>query len=185
MRALPLRCATTLALLASVANAQPSPVRVVPERSEIAFAGRQMGAPVQGRFARFQARLALDLQHPEGGSVALDIDTASAGLGVPLIDAELAKPAWFDAARFPHATFQSSAIRSLGAGHYEVAGRLSLKGHSRDVVVPVALAPAAGLTVAIGEFPLKRLDFGIGEGEWGDPSLVADEVRVTFKLVLQ
>jgi polyisoprenoid-binding protein YceI len=35
-----------------------------------------------------------------------------------------------------------------------------------------------------GSFPLKRLDYGIGSGVWGDTSVVADEVQVRFHLVL-
>ena len=32
--------------------------------------------------------------------------------------------------------------------------------------------------------PIKRLAFKIGDGEWADTSMVADEVQVRFKLVL-
>ena len=52
------------------------------------------------------------------------------------------------------------------------------------MTVPVALAQAAGgLTTASGAFALKRLVFKIGEGEWADTSMVADEVQVKFRLV--
>jgi polyisoprenoid-binding protein YceI len=66
-----------------------------------------------------------------------------------------------------------------------VAGQLTLKGVARELVVPVQLAPAgAGLSAASGSFTLKRLDFRIGDGDWNDPSLVANEVLVKFRLVL-
>jgi polyisoprenoid-binding protein YceI len=49
---------------------------------------------------------------------------------------------------------------------------------------PVQLAQTAGNTVATGSFTLQRLAYKIGENEWADTSVVADEVLVKFKLVL-
>ena len=39
-------------------------------------------------------------------------------------------------------------------------------------------------TVATGAFLLKRLDFQLGDGDWKDTSVVANEVQVKFKLTL-
>jgi hypothetical protein len=48
----------------------------------------------------------------------------------------------------------------------------------------VQVAPAGGGHVATGSFTLKRLDFRIGEGEWTDTSLLANDVVVRLKLAL-
>jgi hypothetical protein len=48
----------------------------------------------------------------------------------------------------------------------------------------VALTQAGGTTTAVGSFAMKRLDFKIGEGEWKDTSIVANDVQVKFKLAL-
>lgn len=103
---------------------------------------------------------------------------------MPETEAELAKPEWFDTRKFPQAQFQSTAIKGLGGGRYEVAGKLTIKGQARDLVVPVAVAQNAGTTTATGAFTLKRLDFKIGEGDWADTSMVANDVQVKFKLAL-
>lgn len=169
--------------LASAAAAQP-PANVIAAQSEIAFASKQMGVPVEGRFKRFDARIALDPRQPETGNVTIVVDTGSASFGIPEPDDELPKPAWFDVARFPQATFQSSAIKAVGEGRLEVAGTLRIKGFARDVVVPVTLATAGATTTATGRFSVKRLDFRIGDGEWADTSLVGNEVQVMFKFVL-
>jgi len=100
-------------------------------------------------------------------------------------DAELAKPDWFNTSKFPKATFQSGAIKALGGGKFEVAGKLSIKGNARDLVVPVQLTQAGALSTATGTFALKRLDFKVGDGDWADTSIVANDVQVKFKLVLQ
>ena len=38
---------------------------------------------------------------------------------------------------------------------------------------------------AAGEFTIKRLDYKVGSGQWGDTGLVADEVVVRPKLTVQ
>ncbi|MFN0185673.1 MAG: YceI family protein [Aquabacterium sp.] len=170
----------TLATTPVVASAQT----LRPEFSELSFTIRQMGVPVTGQFKRFSAQIQLDPKRPTDGRVAFTIDTASAGFGAPEVDAEVPKPTWLAAANFPQARFQSGAIRSLGGGRFEVAGQLTIKGTARDVVVPVSLVQAGTRTTATGAFAIKRLAFKVGEGEWSDTSMVADEVTVRFKLAL-
>ena len=75
--------------------------------------------------------------------------------------------------------------RSVGGGKFEVAGKLTLKGLAHDLTVPVQVSQAQGLSTATGSFVLKRLDFKVGEGDWADASIVANDVQVSFKLVLQ
>ena len=157
---------------------------VVPAGSEIAFTSKQMGVPVDGKFNRFSAQIAFDPKKPETGRVAFSVDLTSVNMGAPESEAELAKPGWFDSKRVPAATFQSSAIKAAGPGRFEVTGKLAIKGNVRDVVVPVTLAPSGATTTASGTFTIKRLAFKIGDGDWGDTSLVADEVQVRFKLAL-
>jgi len=78
-----------------------------------------------------------------------------------------------------------SSDLALGGGRFEVAGKLAIKGQTKDLAVPVQLTQAGGLTTATGTFGLKRLDFKIGDGDWADTSVVANDVQVKFKLVLQ
>ena len=182
-----LTATASLALLAAlVANALPARAepRLVPAQSEIAFTSKQMGVPVDGKFRRFDAQVAFDPKKPEVASIAFTIDLASTALGTAETEAELAKPEWFNTKAFPQATFQSSGVKALGGGSFEVSGKLAIKAVTRDVVVPVTLVQAAGNTTASGTFAIKRLDFRIGDGDWKDTSLVADAVQVRFKLVL-
>jgi polyisoprenoid-binding protein YceI len=169
---------------AQTAAAAAAAQKVVFAQSEIAFTSRQMSVPVDGKFKKWDAQISFDPKKPEAGKVSFAIDTGSAGFGAPETDAEVPKAAWFNSAKFPQATFQSTAIKSAGPGKLEVSGKLSIKGTVRDVVVPVTLTQAAGVTTAAGAFSLKRLEFKIGDGEWADTSMVADEVKVRFKLAV-
>lgn len=176
--------ALAIGVAASAAHAEQ---RLLVAQSEIAFTSRQMGVPVDGHFRKFDADIAFDPHRPDAAHIALRIDLASVTLASSEVEDELAKPGWFDSRRKPIASFESSAVKPLGANRFEVTGRLTIKGVTRDIVVPVTLAAAAGAgaaTAAAGSFVLKRLAFGIGDGEWGDTSLVADEVQVRFRLLL-
>ena len=176
----------TLAAAATPVFAQPKPAaaQLQPAGSEIVFVTRQMGVPVEGRFGTFTAQIALDPRKPETGSVGFAIDTGSARFGSADTDREVPKPEWLSVAKFPQASFQSTAIKAAGPGRFEVSGKLSIKGSTRDVVVPVQLAQSGATSTATGSFTIKRLEFKVGEGDWADTSLVANEVQVRFKLAL-
>ena len=173
--------ALAAAILCGPAFAQQA---LVPAQSAIHFEAKQMGVPIKGRFTKFDAKISFDAAKPDASKIHFSVDTGSATMGVKETDAELPKPAWFNVAKFPQATFDSKTVKSLGGGKYEVAGQLSIKGAAHDVVVPVQLTQSGAKTTAAGQFSLKRLSYKIGENEWADTSMVADEVQVKFKLVM-
>lgn len=181
---LPQRTLAPLLLAATCIAPVMAQQTVVPAQSEIAFVSKQMGVPVQGRFKKFEAQINFDPAKPDAAKVAFTIDTGSASLGAPETDRELPKAEWFNVARFPQASFQSTRVKALGGGKYTVSGKLSIKGNAQDVEIPVAMSQAGATTTASGQFAIKRLAFKIGEGAWSDTSMVADDVQVTFKLAL-
>jgi polyisoprenoid-binding protein YceI len=181
----------TLALGAAVALLGAPPpacaqaaAKLLPAQSEVSFSVKQMGVPVDGKFTRFDAQVQLDPKKPETGKVSFSIDIASATMGNAESDAELPKAPWFNTAKFPQASFVSSAVKAAGPGKFEVAGKLTIKGNARDIVVPVALTQSGATSTATGTFTVKRIEFKIGEGEWTDTSIVANDVQVKFKLAL-
>jgi polyisoprenoid-binding protein YceI len=175
---------------AALLVAQPAIAQVAaqqklnPAQSEVGFQFKQMGVPVDGKFTKFDAQVSFDTAKLATSKVNFTVDIASATLGDKATDAELPKATWFNTAKFPQASFASSSIKALGAGKFEVAGKLSIKGVAQDVVIPVTMTQAAAVTTAVGTFPMKRLTYKIGEGEWADTSMVADPVQVKFKLAL-
>ena len=176
---------TAILLLATLGSvAAQAQQKLVPAQSEIAFVTKQMGVPVEGHFKKFDAQFAFDPAKPQTGKIAFTVDIASATLGSLETDSELPKSEWFNTAKFPQATFQSSSIKALGGGKFEVAGKLAIKGASQDTVVPFTLTQTGTTTTANGTFTLKRLAYKIGEKEWADTSMVADDVQVKFKLAL-
>lgn len=176
--------ALTIALAAATLAGPALAQQVVPAQSEISFVSRQMGVPVEGKFRQWTAQIAFDPKQAAAGKVGFTIQTGSASFGSAETDAEVPKAPWFNVAKFPTASFASSAIKPLGGGRFEVAGTLSIKGSSQPVVVPVSVIQSGASSTASGSFTIKRLDFKIGEGEWADTSMVANDVTVKFKLAL-
>lgn len=158
--------------------------QLVPAQSEIVFVSKQMGVPVEGRFQKFNAKIVFTPSKPDQANIAFTVDMTSATLGVKETDAELPKAEWFNTAKFAQASFQSTSVKALGAGKFEVAGKLSIKGATQTVLVPVTLTQAGANTTATGAFAIKRLAFKIGDNEWSDTSMVADDVQVKFKFAL-
>jgi polyisoprenoid-binding protein YceI len=169
------------ALLAGPALAQQA---LVPAQSQIEFTAKQMGVPIKGHFKTFTAQVNFDPAKPQAGSVALSVDTGSATMGVKENDAELPKADWFNVGKFPKASFQSTAIKALGGDKYDVAGKLTIKGNSQNVHLPVTIAKAGANLVASGVLPIKRTAFKVGDGDWADTSMVADEVNIQFKVTV-
>lgn len=177
--------AATLVLASLVASPAIAAQKIVPAQSSVDFTSRQMNVPVQGKFEKFDGQIDVDPAKPETGKVTFTVDLGSASIGTPEALVELKKPEWFDVAKSPTATFQSTSIKAAGPGRIEVAGKLTIKGTTRDVVVPMTLVQQGDVLKANGEFTIKRLDYKIGAGEWGDTSLVANEVVIRPKLTVQ
>ena len=96
---------------------------------------------------------------------------------------------WFDAAKFPAATFKSTKVEAAGEGKLKVTGDLTVKGVTKPVVLSVTLNKAGeqpmAKRAAIGfdaTATVKRSDFGLGAYV---PN-VSDEVtlRITTEAVV-
>lgn len=158
--------------------------QVVPAQSELGFTFKQMGVPVKGQFKRWQAQVAFDPAKPEAAKIQITVAMNSVAFGAPEAEAEVVKPDWFDVSKHPTATFESRSVMALAGNRFQVNGVLTIKGQPQPAVVPVTLTQQGGNGTASGTLAIKRLDYKIGGGEWADPSLVANEVQVNFKIAL-
>ena len=170
----------TLALLALplAAGAQ----QIDYSRSQITVASRQMNVPVQAKFTKFSAQLAVDPATPEAIKAQVEVDAASFDVGNDDVNIEALDKDWLDAKKFPKATFVSSSVRTLGGGRYEARGPLTIKGRTLDVTVPYTVkTDAAGNSVIEGVFSIRRLQYSIGVGVWRHTDVVADNVQIRFR----
>lgn len=150
--------------------------------SSVTATFKQMNVPVESAFKKFTATIDYDAAHPEKATARVDIDTASFDIGQADYNKEIAKKEWFNSAQFPKASFVSTAIKPAGAGKLTVSGNLTVKGKTAPVSFPLTVKLDAGKQVFEGQLPIKRLTYNIGEGEWKDTSMVADEVVIKFRV---
>ena len=175
----------SLAVMLMAASGGAGAQGVLIDRSEIRFVSKQMGAAVEGKFRKWKANVDFRPKDLAKSKAEFEIELASVDLASEESESEVKRPLWFDTAKFPVARFASSGVKNAGGDRYEIAGRLSLKGTTKDVVIPVTLTKdATGNSVAQGQFTLNRLDYRIGEGLWADTDTVANEVAIRFRMVL-
>lgn len=158
-------------------------LKVDTAKSSVSAVSKQMGVPVEGKFKKFNAQIDFNAAKPEASKANVDIDVASFDLGSAEFNSEVMKKEWFNAAQFPKATFVSTGIKPAAGGKYDVAGKLTVKGKTADVVFPLTVKKEGAAQVFEGALPIKRLAHNIGEGEWKDTSMVADEVVIKFRVV--
>ncbi|MES2886147.1 MAG: YceI family protein [Pseudomonadota bacterium] len=166
-------------LLASLAA--PAALGIDAGKSKVAATFRQMNVPVEGVFTKAGGSILFDPAKPQAATASIQIDTASFDLGMDDYNAEVRKKEWFDSAAFPQASFVSTSFKALGADRYQASGKLSLKGRSIEVTLPVSVKCGAAATVFSGTLPLSRKAFNIGDAEWN--AVVDDNVKVTFSIV--
>ena len=191
--------AAAVATAAAVVAAPAAPVagKAVPvaanqllaAQSEVRFTAKQMGVPMQGLFSKLAGRVQWNAAKPEASHIRLEIPVAGATVGAPEMDEELPKAQWFAASQFPTAVFSSSAVRPLGGNRYEVTGSLSIKGVSLPVKTEATVQPnpadKGATSTATGVLSIARLAYHIGQGSWGDTSVVADPVQIQYRIRLK
>lgn len=158
---------------------------VIVGKSEIGFTMKQMGVKIEGRFRKWKADVAFQPKALASSKASIDVDLASIDLASGESEQEARGALWFDTSNHPVARFMSTSIRDRGGNRYDVVGKLTLKGITRDFIVPIAVrTDATGNRVADGVFSLRRLDYKIGEGEWADTDIVDNDVVVRVRMVL-
>jgi polyisoprenoid-binding protein YceI len=152
--------------------------------SKLAFATKYQGEVFVGTLPGFSTRLRFD---------PAKLDAASLDVTIPLSDASIDNPDgtdalrgrdFFDVARFPQARFVARDFRRLDGNRYAADGTLTLRGASRPVTLEFTWSPGARPVLA-GSATVRRLDFGVGGGDWADTGLIPDEVAVSTRVLLE
>ena len=166
--------------LALSAFAADTPVNAA--KSSVSATFTQMKVAVDAPFKQFRGSVDFDPAKPAQAKAHIEIDTTSFDLGDEDYNSEVRKPAWFDTAHFPKASFDASGVKPLGGSKYEASGTLSLKGKTQALTIPVSFKSEGDATVFDGAVTISRAYFNIGDDEWKDT--VADSVTVKFHIVV-
>jgi polyisoprenoid-binding protein YceI len=175
-----------MATRAADAPAAPSYV-LDPAKSSLEFSFTQAGAANKGKFTRFPVSFTFSPDAPATGRLAVTIEVASLDTGDKERDDTLRGADLFAVAKYPQAQFLATQFAKTATG-YEAIGKLTLRGVTRDARVPFTFRTAteagANAGYMVGKTTLKRLDYGVGQGDWKATDQVGDEVGVSFALRL-
>lgn len=179
---------TVLFLSAPAAQAETYAVDVT--HSEVGFQIRHLVTSVRGRFDAFEGAVNLDKENPANSSVEFKIDAASINTYNERRDNHLRSADFFHVEEHPEITFKSSKFEKTGENTYDVSGKLTMHGVTKDVTLPVTflgeMVDPWGNTKAgfETEITLDRKDYGITWNKTLDQGgvMLGDDVKVQIDL---
>jgi len=175
-------CAAGLAAMLAFAAAQWS---MQPKESKLTFVGEQAGAQFEGSFDKFTADITFDPKDLAHSRFDVKIDTASVNTQDSERDSTIKSAELFDVKRFPSAHYVAEKFTAAGANKYSATGKLTLRDVTKEVPIEFTFDSKDGAAWLKGTAKIKRLDFGVGQGEWKDTSTVGNDVQVRFALRLK
>jgi polyisoprenoid-binding protein YceI len=152
--------------------------------STLGFSGKFQGQQFDGSFGKFDAAISYDPANLATAKFDVTVDVATAKTGDSDRDKALPTSDFFDASKFPKAHYVTSGFTKDAKGNVVANGTLTLHGVSKPVQLKVVFNPAAGGARLSVTGSLKRLDFGVGSGEYKDTGTIADDVLVNGTLNL-
>jgi len=173
---------------ASAAVGAPATFKSDAAKSTLVFVFTQAGAQNRGHFGRFDVTLTLDPAQPQGGQLSVTVDISSLDTGDKERDGTLRGAELFDVTHFREARFVATSITRSDASHYRANGKLTIRNGTRDLAVPFTLTTASeggrSMATMAGQVTIRRLDYGVGQGDWKSTEWVGDDVTVSFDLRL-
>src|SRR3954452_22491157 len=166
-------------LVTSGAYAVDAHYALDPARSTLEYQFTQAGALNKGKFTKYA--VTLDVTGDAPSKLDVVVQMSSVDTGDKERDDTLKSADLFSVAKFPQSHFTSTQITKSANG-YDAAGKLTIRGVSKDVHVPFTFSPANGSL--IGKLTLKRLDYGVGQGDWKATDQIGNDVAVTYALHL-
>ena len=150
------------AQVASPAAAQGQRYLITPQNSKIEFVGSQVTGKHDGSFGDFSGQVDYN-GNPETSRVNITIKTDSITADAPDLTKHLKTADFFDVAKFPEATFVSTAIKAGGenGATHTVTGNLTMHGVTKAITFPATINVTPDAATVESNFSINRKDFGI------------------------
>jgi polyisoprenoid-binding protein YceI len=156
-----------------------------PKESKLTFVGTQAGAEFEGAFQRFTADIRFEPQDLAGALFDVKIETASVDSKDSERDDTIKSDDLFAVKQFPTAHYVADKFTAKGGNKFSGSGKLTLRNVTREVPIEFTFEQKSGSAWLKGTAQLKRLDFGVGQGDWKDTENVGNDVKVSFVLLLK
>jgi polyisoprenoid-binding protein YceI len=154
-----------LALVLLASGAQAASWTVDHSKSTLGYKVIWAGEPSVATFKKWDAKIDFDPNNLAASKVTATIQTGSAVSDSPEYDDARADTNGFNASKFPQATFVTKSFRKTGANTYEATADLTIKGITKQVVLPFTLTITGNTAHMKGEAVFSRTDYKVGTGE--------------------
>lgn len=148
------------------------------------FVAVQADAKFTGSFKVYEVRFDFDPATPAAGHLDVTVALASTDTADVERDEILKSAEFFWTERHPQAKFHATRFRRAGK-RWRADGELTLRGVTKPAAVLFTLVEQPQNLGMKGEATIRRLPFGVGQGEWQSTEWVGDEVVVRFDLKLK
>jgi len=112
-----------------------------------------------------------------GSSFNLTFPVSSINTGNAMKNKKAQTAEWFDASKYPDIKFVSTKIEQSNAG-YKVTGNLTIKGTTKEKIVPVTMSRGTNGLVFTGSFTVNRMDYKVG----GVSDAVPNSMNISYTL---
>ncbi|MDF2436144.1 MAG: hypothetical protein K0Q95_520 [Bacteroidota bacterium] len=146
--------------------------------SSVTFKIKNAGLTVDGSFNGLVSEIKFNPAKPEEAVIVATVNAASINTDNDMRDSHLKKADYFDVEKFPHITMQSVKISKTGPISYLGDFKLSMKGVTKNIMIPFNFMKLPEKTEFKGTFSINRRDFGIG----GNSISLADSLSVSVLL---
>jgi polyisoprenoid-binding protein YceI len=151
------------------------------DNTTIKFVGSKKDGKHEGSFNKLNGTLTVDRADFAKSKLAVTIDIDSLKADAAQLTKHLKSPDFFDAKRFPQATFVSKSInKGADKDSYTVTGDLTMLGKTHAVTFPAKAVTAGGATTVTAQFEIKRSNWGMNYGM----DKVNDAVQLTLEVKL-
>lgn len=178
-----MKCFVILLALALPGVAAATDYTVQPASSTLGFSTTFQGESFDGKFGQWTAAISYDAAKLASSKFDVEVQLASAKTGDSDRDSALPGKDFFNVATFPTAHFVTTGFREV-AGKVIADGQLSLHGVTHPMSLTVTFKPQGSAATLDVSGTLKRLDFGIGTGDYADTSVIGGDVKVSAHLQL-
>ncbi len=143
------------------------PLPISSETSKIEFVGSKVTGHHNGGFKAFEGTWNLVPAKPESSKLSAEVAMDSLWTDTEKLTGHLKSPDFFDVAKFPKSTFESTEIKAGSSdakakdATHTVTGNLTLHGVTRSIQFPARIAVSPDSASLDSEFFIKRKDFGI------------------------
>ena len=135
-----LASALALSLSATASTVDAATYKIDANHTQVWFTYNHHGyANLSGRLNQVSGKLEFDPANPGASSIEIELPMSSLSTGVPKLDAHLLSSDFFEADKYPTASFRSTKVTVLAKDRLALSGDLTIHGVTRPVTLAVTI----------------------------------------------